>query len=231
MRWFPALILGLLLAACGRGLTDTEAAFITDLKGESFDPGWARLHDGLKSPAPREVPVPPRLTCQSRLYPPTKRESFMATAHAMAIFNDVYFSDRLYLDDFLPDYPERLYLPDAMTFAHEMVHVWQWRERARTGYHPFRAALEHAASRDPYLFDPDTTTAFGDYGFEQQGAIMEEYICCKALAPEAERTARLHAMLSDVFDLPPLSEPLARDVILPWRHVEIDGICDGPPGL
>ena len=201
---------------------------MADLQGDSFDPSWARIHDGLKPPAPREVPVPPRLTCRSRIYPPTKRESFMASAQAMAIFNDIYFSDRRYELDFLADYPDSMYLPDAMTFAHEIVHVWQWRERQTTGYHPLRGAFEHVGSRDPYLFDPDTTTEFSDYGYEQQGAIMEEYICCKVLAPGAERTERLHGMLSRVFDLPPIRQPLAREVLLPWQHVEIEGSCDAP---
>lgn len=228
MKLIPALLVFLALAACGRPLTQNEAAFMEVLKGQSFDPGWARLHDGLQSPAPRTVPVPPRLTCQSRLYPPSSRQTARVTTHAMAVFNDVYFSDRLYLPDFLPDYPDRMYLPDAMLLAHEMVHVWQWRQRGLTGYHPLRAVFEHVGSPDPYLFDPESDYPFLAYGYEQQGAIMEEYVCCKTLAPEADRTASLHAMLSEVFDLPPLEQPLAREVILPWAGVQIEGICDVP---
>lgn len=218
----------LILAACGRPLSDNEAAFLTALKGQSFDPSWARLHDGLQSPAPRTVPVPPRLTCQSRLYPPPERETARVTTQAMAVFNDVYFADRLYLSDFLPDYPEQIYLPDAMLLAHEMVHVWQWRQRDLTGYHPLRGAFEHVSSPDPYLFDPESDFPFLAYGYEQQGAIMEEYVCCRTLAPEAGRTARLHAMLSEVFDLPPVDRPLARNIVLPWAGVQVEGICDGP---
>ena len=122
----------------------------------------------------------------------------MASAQAMAIFNDIYFSDRRYELDFLADYPDSMYLPDAMTFAHEMVHVWQWRERQTTGYHPLRGAFEHVGSRDPYLFDPDTTTEFSDYGYEQQGAIVQDFVCYALFASRDPKLDELAAILRPV---------------------------------
>jgi hypothetical protein len=63
----------------------------------------------------------------------------------------------------LPDYVApregRRSLAAAMFFAHEMTHVWQWQNRAVTGYHPFRAFSEHVRIEDPYLFDPQDDAA------------------------------------------------------------------------
>jgi hypothetical protein len=81
-------------------------------------------------------------------------------------------------------------------------------------------------SPDPYQFDTTTAAPFLSYGYEQQGAIMEEFICCAALAPDAPRTARLRAILAPYFALPPEGTPLANDIILPWPGAEVDGICD-----
>ncbi len=222
----PLLAL-LLLAACGRPLSEGETAFLTDFQGPTANFA-ARFHDGLASAMPRTIQARPRLTCQQRIYPPPEGPTVRVGTHAMTIFNDVYYLDRVYRSDFLPDYPDAIYLPDAMLFAHEMVHVWQWKNRARTGYHPLRAAFEHLGSADPYLFDPDTSADFMSFGYEQQGSIVEEYICCRALAPEADRTSRLHDLLTDAFDLPPLDRPLASQIYLPWDGIEPDGICDGP---
>ena len=223
-----ALLALLALVSCGRPLSPGEQSFIEAYHGPDIDVTTAFLADGLRPPAPRTVPARPRLTCQQRIYPPPSGPTVRTAPIAMSIFRQVYFDDRLYLPDFMSQYPDRVYLPDAMLLAHEMVHVWQWQNRDVTGYHPFRAALEHAGSRDPYLFDPETEARFLSFGYEQQGAIMEEYICCKALAPQAERTARLHAMLSEHFDLPPLDTPVAREIYLPWEGVTVQGICDGP---
>ena len=217
-----------LLAACGRPLTPSEAAFIQAYQGPGIDTSRAFLADGLRAPSPRTFPVRPRLTCQQRIYPPPRGDTFRSAPVALTAFRQVYFDDRLYSPDFMSQYPDRVYLPDAMLLAHEMVHVWQWQNRDLTGYHPLKAALEHTGARDPYLFDPETESPFLSFAYEQQGAIMEEYICCKALAPSSPRTQRLHAMLSEVFALPPLDQPIAREIYLPWEGVTLEGICDGP---
>jgi len=145
---------------------------------------------------------------------------------AAVLFNTIYVREGVYQPDMLPNYPREIYLPDAMLLGHEMVHVWQWQNREVTGYHPLLAALEHASGRDPYLIDPETTADFLSFGFEQQGAIMDEYICCLALAPDADRTRRLYTMLDVHFDLPPPGTPLAQSVRLPYPELNAAGICD-----
>ena len=219
-----ALLALLLLAACGRPLSPNEAGFARAFHG--IDPAPVRIGEGLAPEHPREVPLRPRNTCQERLYPPPQGKTLEFTTAAMAVFQSIHLREDLYLEDYLAGLPEgRLNLAAAMLFAHEMVHVWQWQNRAETGYHPLRAALEHAGSPDPYLFDPETEVAFLDYGWEQQGAIMEEYLCCRVLAPGAERTERLHRVLTPHFPLPPLDQRLADEVLLPWDGVRIEGIC------
>lgn len=227
MRGLFLLVL-LALAACGRPLTPGEMAFTAALQGDGPHISAARLSDGLATGAPRTISAPPRLTCQQRIYPPPSGDTIRVGTQAMVIFNDIYLRREVYLDDLMSQYPAKVYLPDAMLLAHEMVHVWQWENRDQTNYHPLKAAFEHFGGRDPYLFDPETTAPFQSFAFEQQGAIMEEYVCCKALAPNADRTRRLHDMLAEVFELPPLEAPLAAEIYLPWRGVEVEGICDGP---
>ncbi|TNC71627.1 hypothetical protein [Rubellimicrobium roseum] len=224
-----ALLALLLLAACGRPLTPGEVAFLKGLHGPALDMDRVRLHDGIQLGSPRTVPAPPRLTCQSRIFPPPRGETIRVHTGAISIFENIYFRRDLYREDMVEGWPEVLPLADAMLLAHEMVHAWQWQNRHVTGYHPLKAAFEHAREADPYLFDLDTSARYLDYGYEQQGAIMEEYVCCRTLAPEADRTARLHAMLSEVFPLKPLDEPLSEWVALPWDGVEVEGICDGAP--
>lgn len=222
-----ALVLALgLLAACGRPLTPNERAFLSTLHGDTILMDNVRLHDGIAIGAPRVVPAPPQTTCQARLYPPPEGPTIRVNTGALALFEDVHVRGDLYREDMAEGWPEVIPLVDAMLLAHEMVHVWQWQNRALTGYHPARAAFEHAGSPDPYLFDLETSADYLDYGYEQQGSIMEEYVCCRTLAPEAPRTARLHALLEKYFPLAPLDAPGPSGAILPWRGVEIEGICD-----
>ncbi len=221
-----SLLALLLLAACGRPLTPAEVAFLSDLHGPALDTSRVRLHDSPRLSGVRVLPAPPRLTCQSRLFPPPRGETIRTATGAISIFEDIYVRRDLYRDDMVEGWPEVLPLADAMLLAHEMVHAWQWQNRDVTGYHPLRAAFEHVGSADPYLFDLGTSADFLDYGYEQQGSIMEEYVCCRTLAPEAPRTARLHAMLSEHFALSPLDRPMTEWVRLPWDGAEVKGICD-----
>lgn len=223
-----ALLALVLLAACGRSLTGPERAFLDTIHGSTLDPEGIRLHDGLAAGASVEVPPRPRLTCQERLFPP-RTESFRSSPGAMAIFRSVHVRSDLYREDFTRrDHDGRMVpdLLDAMLLAHEMTHVWQWQNRDLTGYHPLRAAFEHVGNPDPYLFDPETRADFLSFGYEQQGAIVEEFVCCRTLAPDAERTERLYRMISAVMPVERYSD-LARDgILLPWSGVEIEGICD-----
>lgn len=224
--WRGLLGVLLVLAACGRPMTENEVAFISGIHGDTLDTDKVRLVRGAMVGSVTFVRKPrPRETCRERLLPPAKEETVTVSPAAVALFNRIFITHPWYLDDYLTDYPDKLYLTEAMLLAHELTHAWQWQNRAETGYSPLLAAAEHQVSDDPYLFDVNTTTSFLSYGYEQQGTIVEEYVCCRALDPQAERTERLHAMLAQVFDISPLPEGRESDVYLPWSGVELKGIC------
>lgn len=217
----------LLLAACGRPLTETERAYLSTLHGSSLNADKVRIVNGapLASVTFRRSPRP-RVTCRERILPPVADEIVTSKPAAVALFNRIFFIRDWYLDNYLPEYPDRLHLVEAMLLAHEATHVWQWQNRKRTGYSPLRAAAEHGPDRDPYLFDLEGGADFLAYGFEQQGAIMEEYVCCRALSPQAARTKRLHQMLAAAMPVRPLPESRESAVYLPWKDASLKGICD-----
>lgn len=221
MRWvFFAVFF---LASCGRPLTDTEKELIASIHGDQLDVTKVRLIDNapVRSYTLR-IPKRPRVTCSEKILPEPKTEIVTGAPAAVALFNRIWLNHDYALPDYAPGYPERLYLLQAMFLAHEMTHVWQWQNRERTGYTPLKAAREHQTAADPYLFDPDETREFLSFGYEQQGAIVEEYICCAALDPEAPRTKRLANMIGAVM---PLQNLPKTDVIVPWDGAELEGIC------
>jgi len=220
-------LLALMLTACGRPLTDTEKAFISSLQGPELANSRVRLVEGapVGSVTFRRQPRP-RVTCRERILPPPTGDIVTTKPAAVTLFSRIYFAKDWFLPNYMPGYPDRMYLIEAMLLGHEMTHVWQWKNRDVTGYHPLRAALEHTASDDPYLFDVASDADFLSFGYEQQGAIVEEYICCRALAPTAARTRRLHRMLGKSFDISPLPQSREADVFLPWKGAELKGICN-----
>ncbi|WP_299944397.1 hypothetical protein [uncultured Ruegeria sp.] len=224
----PFLILILLFfTSCGRPLTDHERAFAANIQGDTLNLDRVRLVEGAPVAAiTYERKVRPRLACRERILPPVTEETVTGRPAAVALFNRVYFTRDWYLDDYMTQYPERVNLIAAMLLAHELTHVWQWQNRAVTGYHPLRAAAEHGRNDDPYLFDLGNSPDFLSYGFEQQGAIVEEYVCCRALDPDAPRTKRLHDMLSTHFDVAALPGNKRESAVqLPWAGAQIEGIC------
>jgi len=207
-------------------MTDTERAFIATIHGDALDMNAVRLHDGAPTRAVTFRRKPrPRTTCRELILPPATEEIVTSKPAAVAVYNRVLFDKDWYIDDYLPDYPDQVGLIAAMLFAHELTHVWQWQNRATTGYSPLRAASEHGGSADPYLFEINTDRRFGDFGYEQQGSIVEEFVCCRALAPQAPRTQRLHALIAQVMPVAPLPQSRPYDVQLPWDGVELRGIC------
>ncbi|WP_171209870.1 MULTISPECIES: hypothetical protein [unclassified Ruegeria] len=227
MTRFLLLSFLMVLATCGRPLTEQERAFASNIQGETLNLDRVRLVEGAPVASVTYTrKARPRLACRERILPPVKEETVTGKPAAVALFNRVYFTKDWYLDDYMSKYPERVNLIAAMLLAHELTHVWQWQNRATTGYHPLRAAAEHTGQDDPYLFDLDTSPDFLAYGFEQQGAIVEEYVCCRALDPDAPRTQRLHDMLSKHMDVSTLPQGRReRDVELPWAGAAIEGIC------
>ncbi|MBV2360024.1 hypothetical protein KUH32_09580 [Thalassococcus sp. CAU 1522] len=217
----------LLLTACGRPLTENETAYLRALQGDQVNPARMRLNDGHFAGAyTYRIPTRPRLTCQERIWPPQGGKTVTVSPGATVLFNTVLFREDLYLPDYLPGWPDTVNLYAAMLFAHEATHVWQWQNRARTGYHPLKALREHATSDDPYLFDPDTSGRFLDYGYEQQGSIVEEYVCCRLLDPEAPRTDRLRRLIAQEMPVDGLDAVIDRPrVILPWDGAQVENIC------
>ncbi len=224
LRVFLILIL---LAGCGRPLTEGEIAFARGIHGDTIDTSTVRFVDGAPTRAVTfRRPARPRTTCRELILPPSETEIVTAKPAAVALFNTIFFDRDWYLDDYLPDFPDRIGLIAAMLFAHEMTHVWQWQNRAQTGYSPLRAASEHQRGSDPYLFDLEALPRFDSFGYEQQGAIVEEFVCCRALAPQAARTQRLHALIAQAMPVEPLPQSRPYAVRMPWDGVELNGICD-----
>ncbi|ATF17832.1 hypothetical protein [Phaeobacter gallaeciensis] len=216
----------LALLSCGRPLSEGEQQFLSSIHGSELDMDRLRIVKGapLSQVTFRRKPRP-RVTCRERILPPVKEEIVTSSPAALALFNRIFFVRDWYIDDYMPAYPDRLYLVEAMLLAHEATHVWQWQQRAKTGYHPLRAAAEHRASDDPYLFELTGNDRFIDFGYEQQGAIVEEYVCCRALDPTGARTERLHQMLKGAMPVSDLPQSRESDVYLPWKEAELRGIC------
>ncbi|MDG1353879.1 MAG: hypothetical protein P8P70_12095 [Sulfitobacter sp.] len=221
------LIALLFLAACGRPLTDAERAFAQDIHGPTLNYNSVRLHDGTPTRAVTFKRKPrPRTTCRELIFPPNPPEEKIVTSKpaAVTLFNTVLFDEDWFLDDYLPDYPDRIGLVAAMLLSHELTHVWQWQNRKLTGYHPLKAATEHSVSDDPYLFELEDSK-FLDFAYEQQGSIVEEFVCCRALQPQGARTKRLHSLIRQVMPVAALPHSPAYDVGLPWDGVDLKNIC------
>ncbi|MGC3936276.1 hypothetical protein ACOTTU_00570 [Roseobacter sp. EG26] len=214
------------LASCGRPLTEGEVAFARTIHGDTLDVERVRIVNGAPTRAVTFRRKPrPRTTCRERILPPITDEFVTSKPAAVAVYNHILFDRDWYLDDYLPDYPNQINLVASMLYAHEILHAWQWQNRKKTGYTPLRAAFEHDGASDPYLFDLNAEPKFDDFGYEQQGAIVEEFVCCRALDPAAPRTERLHALISQAMPVAPLPQSRAYDVAVPWDGVEINGIC------
>lgn len=227
MPWVVSVLLACLalsLSGCGRPLSNNEKTFINQIYGESFAESRARLHNGAPvGPVTFRRKPRPRLSCRARIFPPAGNEIVKTRPAAVALFNRVFFSKPFYKNDYLHGSPDSMSLYAAMLFAHEATHIWQWQNRAKTGYHPLKAAAEHSAVDDPYLFEIGTEKSFLDYPYEQQASLVEEYVCCTALDPAAPRTKRLADLLAAAFPLGNLHIP--QEVILPWDGAETQRIC------
>ena len=217
----------LAIASCGRPLTPAEREFMLGLQGASFDPGAVRIaRNRLVGITERSYPVRPRTTCRERILPPPDGPTFTASTAGITLFQHVQTSPGVYLEDYVGRPDGALNLAAAMFFAHEMTHVWQWQNRGVTGYHPFRAFAEHRSTKDPYLFDSDSPHRFLDYGYEQQASLVEEYVCCRALDPGGDRTARLERLLRESMPLAPSLDRIdGLEILVPWDGVERRGIC------
>lgn len=217
-------LLSLTLISCSRPLTESEIAFTKDIHGDGLDTSRVRItRDAPLSVATFEYKKRPRLACRERINPEPKEEIITTSAAGVVLYNRLFTSKDWSVPNYVPDYPEKLHMTAALFFAHEMTHVWQWQNRDLTGYSPTRAASEHKRGVDPYQFETASAETFLDYGYEQQAAVVEEYLCCTILDPDAPRTARLRSLLDDYFPVDDL--PQLDSVILPWDGANLEGIC------
>ncbi|NKX46231.1 hypothetical protein [Roseicyclus persicicus] len=228
MRAVLVLCLSLiLLTACGRPLTEAERAYMADLQADSFDPVPVRIaRNPFLGLIVQRYPARPQVTCRERVAPPPEGPVVEGRTGGMVLFNTLMVRPDMHVPDYTVMADGRRHLYAAMFFAHEMTHVWQWQNRAVTGYHPWRAAREHATVEDPYLFDTEDDRRFLDYGYEAQASLVEEYVCCRALDPAGARTARLERLIGQAMPVTPWrARADAVELYLPWDGIEPRGMC------
>lgn len=217
----------LFLASCGRPLTPNERAFSATVFADQIDLSRVRFVRGhMAETYSFRYQSRPRTTCMERIYPPPETQVITTSPAAITLFNKVFYRKNMFLPDYGYAVQGKGNLYALMLFAHEMTHVWQWQNRERTGYSPIRAAQEHVPGHDPYLFDLSTRAPFLSYPYEQQAAIVEEYVCCRALAPKAARTRRLHQMIAQALPLADIARMVPRHAFVPWKEAQIQGICE-----
>lgn len=226
-RRLLALALLALAGCASRPLTPAETAFTATVQGPALDTAAVTVTKGaLIAGFPGSRKPRPYATCRERIWPPETTRKVRWTVAGFALQDRLYVSQRKWRDDFLAGYPGTLPLTDAMFLAHELTHVWQWQHKDRTGYSAFRAASEHGESDDPYRFEITPGKAFLAYGYEQQAALVEEFVCCRALDPAGGRTDRLYALLKP--DFPGLARHSRADAVtLPRTDTDTTGICAG----
>ena len=212
MRWLGILLL-LGLAACGRPLAEGERAMAADMFGDSLDLDRIRVKSGFRGAPPTVDSVltagePPEVTpglCD-RVAPAAKK----SLPAAWVLYNTVHFTKLFYRTDTAPDWPNQILMPHLFVLGHELVHVWQWQNRRLTGYRPMKAAVEALLNRDPYFYVPDPGAGFLEYGYEQQGALLEDYLCYAVFDPENARRASIRTILSPHFQMDRIDTILIR---------------------
>ena len=191
-----------LLGACTRPLSDSETALAGALFGATLDPGAVRIAAGVglvppAAPAAAALaaprPAPPDICRRTQS---TRR--VIALPSAVTLGNTVFFKHRYYLPDAARGFPAALPLPASLILVHELVHVWQWQNRAETGYTILGVAGESLARVDPYWWQPDAARRFATFGYEQQAAIVEDFACLALFDRQNPRLAETAALLQGV---------------------------------
>lgn len=209
-RWWRSVFLLLMLSACSRGLTPAEEAFANDLFGDGLDTSKVRVAQGLGI-TPLYRTVPGKITLvegTDRACVRTPQPRGAQPPQAFAVANRLHFETGLYSSDMVIRWPEGLRIPQSLILAHELTHAWQWQNRNVTGYSPARAVAESLALADPYFSEGQAT--FYSFGYEQQAAIVEDYVCFAFANPDHPRRAELRAILAPVFPLDDFDAVLAR---------------------
>ena len=202
MRVLTALML-FALAACSRPLSDAEEQFAADLFGDTLDTSKVTVSQGVGVRAPATtVPVSVQVVhgkdkaCVPDPQPRTERPQPLA----FALFNRLHFDDDFYSSDLALGWQQGgLRVPHGLVLAHELTHVWQWQNRAETGYTPAAAVAESLQLTDPYFFRPGEEPSFFAFGYEQQATIVEEFVCFTVANPNHPRRQELRALLEPHF--------------------------------
>jgi len=195
--------------------------------GDALDTAPIRFIEAPIGNVTRIYPARPQTTCRERIAPPPSGPTIKTRTAGAVAWTHVLTSPDWTIPDYALGYPDQVNLVAAMFFAHEMVHIWQWQNRDLTGYSPFKGLSEHRPDVDPYLFDPAQQIDFLDMGYEQQAALVEEFICCRTLAPDAPRTERLYHTLAAVMPVqPPNKTPRPTEVLGVYDAADLTAICD-----
>ena len=199
------------LSACSRPLTVSEEQFAKDLFGPSLDTSPVRVAQGVGiTPLYKTVPTSVtqvRGTEQACVRTPQPRGA--QPPQAFAFKNRIHFQTGLYASDMALVWPRGLRVPHALVLAHELTHVWQWQNRARTGYTPMRAVAESWRLADPYYAAPGEA-AFLSFGYEQQAALVADFVCFTLSNPDHPRREELRAILAPVFPVAEFEGVLGR---------------------
>ena len=199
------VLIFVLLAACSRPLTPSEERFANDLFGPALDTSKVRIAQGLGiTPLYKTIPKAQATVVQGtdkaciRTPAPTRSTN---PPQAFAVGNRLHFDTGLYSSDMALVWPEYLRFPHAIILAHELTHAWQWQNRARTRYSPWRAVRESVLKVDPYFSNPDDAPSFLLFGYEQQAAIVEDYVCFAVANPTHPRRYELREILDPVLPM------------------------------
>ena len=209
------LTLGLLvIAACTRPLTPAESDFAEKLFGETLDTAPVRILSlPYWDPDAKDDAEILRGTERACVRTPQPRGA--QPPQAFALGNGMHFSGSLQGSDMTLAWPKALRFPQAIIFAHEMTHVWQWQNRSWTGYTPWRALGESIREPDPYFSETGQSPDFLGFGYEQQAAIVEDYVCFAFANPTHPRRAELRALLEAVFPVDAFDAAINREGLIP----------------
>lgn len=200
-----------LTSACARSLTQNETAFAKNLFGDTIQiEGIEVLAGAGITPLPRDYPAlrdpskapeaapPPRKAPDDLCVRKPSPRRYWDWPAAFVLDDNIYFSFRWYPEDAFAGLPDSALYPVSPIMAHEMVHVWQWQNRERTNYSPLLSAGESIESKDPYWWVAESGREFLSYGYEQQAAIVEDFVCYALFDPKDAKLDELADLLRPI---------------------------------
>ncbi|WP_422375004.1 hypothetical protein [Roseibium sp.] len=217
---FGVLMVALALSGC-RSLTANEKNFTSRIyagqlntgKIEIYSPGQSSKdsNDRLKGTLAKEIAQTKSLKrtglTNSELLERASAE-LRSRPEALVIHNRIYYKSGSYRADFAEGFPTRVRVDELGLLAHEIMHVWQYQNRDRTGFTLLAVAMEHVRFRDPYAYTIVPGKRFLSYRFEQQGKMVQDYVVLSYSQPNSAKLKSLRNLLSEEFDLKVLNETL-----------------------